>query len=390
MLAAGHALNAAGTRFEYGNHVVINTPLYEDLYVAGGTITINAPVFGDVIIAGGSVVINDSVANDLLIAGGNVTLNGHIGDDIRCVGGNIRVGKNVNGDVVIAGGKICIEHGANVGNLLVSGGNIQIDGIVNGEIKGRFGQLVLNGTALKNVDCSGGRITINGNVEGLSVLAAKEIIIGDRATFKNDVRYWCKRPDINFKHAMMNGKAVYDPGLRLRSRQWYFLGTATVIGMLWLLGMAFTMIFIIQYLFSTTMSKAADTAFSKTVKSFGWGVLFFAGVPVAALATFVTIVGVPVGIFLLFAYIFLFLLATTITSVVTANWINNKYKKNWRNSELMAAALIVYVLLKLATLIPVAGWVLAVLFVCTAFGAILQNIRWRKSMKSPLGDKTMN
>lgn len=43
--------SAFAFRIEYGKNVTINHPVYEDLYIAGGTIVINAPVYGDLIIA---------------------------------------------------------------------------------------------------------------------------------------------------------------------------------------------------------------------------------------------------------------------------------------------------------------------------------------------------
>ncbi len=364
-------------RIEYGNNIVISNPVYEDMYIAGGSITINAPIYGDLVIAGGTVIINDTVTNDILVAGGTVTLNGFVGDDVRCAGGNIRISKNVMGDVIVTGGAVIIDKGVTIGGLLTSGGDVTIDGNVHGEIKGVFGDMFINGHVTKNIDCRGGRITINGTIDGQSILAARTIIIGNYAAFNGDVRYWNKKESVDFKQSLKNSKAVFEPGLRISTGEWYYLGSATILALLWYLGMALLMIMIFQYLFSATVKKAADTVFNSTLKSLGFGFLFFIVVPVAAFIAFASLIGIPLGIILVVGYIFLILLATVITSVIAANWYNNRTGRNWNNWQLIFSAFGIFILLKIISLIPFAGWIIMALLVCISFGSILLNVQWK-------------
>jgi Polymer-forming cytoskeletal len=377
-------VTAFAFRIEYGNNVIISQPVYEDLYLAGGNITINAPIHGDLIIAGGTIIINDTITNDILLAGGNVTFNGFVGDDIRCAGGNIHISKNVVGDVVIAAGEVTIDETVMIGGLIASGGNITIDGNVMGEVKGAFGNLILNGSVEKDIDCRGGKITINGIVRGKSVLAARNIFIERNAVFNGDVRYWNKQGSLDFKQSLKTGKGTYDPSLRIRTGQWYYLGAATVIGLLWYLGMALLMILIVQYLFSATMKKAANTVFDDTLKSLGYGFLFFIAVPVAAVVAFVTVIGLPVGLLLVFSYVALILLATVITSVVTANWFNNRNNYKWNYWRIAFAAFGIFILLKMIFIMPFAGWLITIVVVCIAFGSILLNINWKRKQAATI------
>jgi len=363
---------------DYGDDIIISQPVYSNLYLAGGTVTINAPIHGDLIIAGGTVTINDTVTKDILLIGGKVVFNGFAGDDIRCAGGNIRISKNVTGDVVVTGGGVIIDPGITIGGLLAAGGRITVDGNVNGEMKGVFGDLILNGNVSRDIDCRGGRITVNGAVGGKSVLSAKNIIIGNNAVFNGDVRYWTKKGSVDFKQSLKNSKAVYDPELQIITGEWYYLGATTVFGLLWYLGMAFLMLLIIQYLFSATMKKAADAVFNNSLKSLGFGFLFFIAVPIAAIVAFITVVGVPVGLLLLFGYITLILLAMVITSVVVANWFNNRYDKNWKLWRMVLVAFGIFIVLKLIIATPFIGWLLMLIMVCMAFGGILLNVNWKR------------
>lgn len=374
-------MQAFAFRIEYGNNIIINQAVHEDLYIAGGTVTINAPIYGDLIIAGGTVIINDTVSNDILLAAGNVSFNGFVGDDIRCAGGNLHISKNVTGDVVIAGGTVLIDKQVTIGGLLSSGGDITIEGNVNGAIKAVFGTLVLNGNIAKDIDCRGGKITINGLINGAAVLAARDIVIGSNAAFNNNVRYWNKKGVLDFKQSLKNGKATFDPSLNILTGEWYYLGAATILGLLWYLSMVLVLIFIVQYLFSNTMKRAANTVFENALKSLGYGFIFLIGVPVLAVVAFATIIGVPVGLLLIIGYIILLLLATIITAVVAANWFNSRNNYKWKYWHIVFVAFGIFILLKIISSAPFVGWLAIILLVCISFGGILLNINWKSKRK---------
>jgi hypothetical protein len=158
-----------------------------------------------------------------------------------------------------------------------------------------------------------------------------------------------------------------------------YLGFASIFLLLFYLGAALLMIFIMQYLFSETFKKAASTVLNDTLKSLGIGFLFVIGIPVAIVVSFVTIVAIPVGLILLFTYLILFLLATSISSVVIANWLNNVYYKGkGRYIKLTFISFFVFVVLKFFSLTPFVGFPITVLVVCMAWGAILLNIKWKR------------
>jgi cell division protein FtsW (lipid II flippase) len=77
----------------------------------------------------------------------------------------------------------------------------------------------------------------------------------------------------------------------------------------------------------------------------------------------------------------LLLLSTVITSVVAAHWLNNRFNYQWKYWKFVFAALGIFIVLKLITLLPFLGWLIALLTVCMAFGAILQNINWKRKQQ---------
>ncbi|HEX5169696.1 MAG TPA: polymer-forming cytoskeletal protein [Cyclobacteriaceae bacterium] len=364
-----------------GDNIIVSERTDHDLYLAAGNVTVNAPVDGDLIVAGGTIVINDSIRQDILITGGDIVFNGFVGDDIRCAGGTIQISNSVLGDVVAAGGEVIIDDDAVIhGDLFITGGEITLDGKVNGMIRCGAGTFTLNGRAGSNLDCRGGKIVINGIVEGNSSLAAKTIQLGNEASFGKDVKYWNKAGSLDFGNKIRGGQAIYDPSLQSEGGKWHYLGFASFLMLLWYLSTALLMIILIQYLFSKTFRTAAHTIKNASMKSLGIGFLFLIGVPIAIIVSFVSIIGLPIGVLLLVGYTTVLLFGTVIVSLLIASWISNTYyESSWTFWKIVLVSFGVFIFLKLASLTPVVGPLIMLLLICMAFGGILQHVRWKKN-----------
>ncbi|MDH4297861.1 MAG: hypothetical protein OEV74_16395 [Cyclobacteriaceae bacterium] len=374
------SITAAFAQMQSGKSVIINDKVDHDLYVAGGRVTINAIVKGDLVVAGGTITITDTVTQDLLAAGSDIILDGYIGDDIRSAGGTIKLSNSVAGDVIVTGGKVEIDKGVIInGNLIVSGGEVTLDGEVKGNVKSASGEFALNGIARNDLDCRGGNISINGTVDGNTVLAASTIVIGSDAHFNKDVKYWNKAGSLDFKNALHNGKATFDPSLEIESGKWRYLGFASFLILLCYLGTALLMIGLIQYFFRDTFKKAADTVKNASLKSLGLGFLFLVGVPIAIVITMITLVGIPIGILALIGYVAVLLLGTVVVSLLATHWINNTfYQHALTTSRILIIAFGIFIFLKLASLTPFVGPAIMFILVCMAFGGILQHIKWKR------------
>lgn len=369
-------------RYEFGQNVTISQPINEDLYVGGGNVIINAPIRGDLIAAGGTVTVNDSVTNDILLAGGTVILNGYVGDDIRCAGGTIQVLKRVKGDLVIAGGTVTLERGSIVaGSLLATGGTTALRGQVDRNAEVTFGTLTFTGTVGGDIICRGDKATLNGQVGGTSRLAANTLSVGPLARFEGDVRYWNESGEVAFGQSINGHKTIFDNSLALESQRGRgpFATTASVLTTLWYLGMALLMIYLIQYIFSGTLYKAGITATVNTLPAVGAGFLFLIAVPAAAALAFATLIGVPVGLVLTFAYILVMLLAPVITALVAANALMYRAAQPaWSTTRMVFTAFGMFILLQVLLMVPFLGWLLLLISVSLAFGAVLLNIRWHR------------
>lgn len=140
--ALGGKLRAGGTVTIPASEVV-----HSDLYVAGGTIQVDGNVEGDLLVAGGTVNVNGSVTGSIMAAGGNLTVNGTTGGSIRAAGGTLTFGGTTARDVVAAGGQLNLSPTSRVtGDVVFTGGQLTLDGTVNGSVLGRASAYTKNGT----------------------------------------------------------------------------------------------------------------------------------------------------------------------------------------------------------------------------------------------------
>lgn len=390
LVCAFSTFSLFGSQIEAGDSKTITEPVFENLYVAAGSIVIAAPIHGDLVLAGGKVVIQDSVVGDVLVIGGDLNLQGTVEGDVRCVGGNITFNKSITGDALVTGGRIWVGPDATITNVIVLGGELHLNGNINGFLKCFGGSLEINGSVLQHADIRGNSITLNGTIYQRTTLTGQQVTIGERAAFYQDVRYWIPGGQLNFKQSLKNSRAIFDESLRMPSANWYLLGAASVLFLIWFVIMALLMIWLIQQLFGRAMHHAAITSAQQTLKSFGYGALFFIGMPLAAVLALVTVIGVPLGVVILFIFTTGAMLGTYLTAVVIANWWNIRRQKGWNTIRLVLAAWVVYLIMKLIGVLPILGWLFQAIVVATAMGALLLSIPWKWKDHSAESDEFVN
>jgi len=138
--------NVVALKMLSGDQVSVDSPIQDDIFAAGGTIDINAPVDG-VVIAGGIININAPVNGDVFVAGGQIFVNSEVKGKIVAAGGNIDIKGNAK-NIVIAGGNITIHSTAVISrDAIISGGNVNNAGTVNGNLTVRAQNFQNTGSA---------------------------------------------------------------------------------------------------------------------------------------------------------------------------------------------------------------------------------------------------
>lgn len=365
------AASASDSNVQFGRAVNVNQPLESDQYIAGGTVNINAPVHGELVVAGGKVFINDTITGNITVLAGEIWLARYAGANIRCAAGSLHVKGNVAGNIAVTGGNIQIYPGANIGGLIGAGGSAIIKGTVHGNIQGSFGELVVTGPVSGAMDCRGARIMIDAPVAGDASLAAAVIETGNRCFFARNLRYWNRQEKLQIDRSRIEGNMYLDYGLEIQQPRWYYLGAATLLGLCWYLGMILSCLLFLQWALGKIISPEAMKASTQPFTSMGYGFLFVIGTPVIAALLICTLIGIPLGILLLGAYVVVLLSATLIASVLLANLYavrNQKKRGYWRTCF---TAFGIFIICRLVMAVPFLGWIAILLLTLWALGVII-------------------
>ena len=382
LILGGSPVCAWSMIVESGQTVVIDSATSEDIYLVAGTVIINAPVHGDLVVAGGKIYINDSV-NNILLIGGTVEINGYVAGKIRCLGGTLHIARLVQGDLVAAGGDITLQKNAVIaGDVLAAGGNLYIYGNIEGNVRAAAGKFQLYGDIGRDLTVRSGDLELYGRVLGKAALAASDkLSIGQGASFQGTVRYWSPNT-VSFGHASVPGTPLYDESLAFGQTHWYFLGAAGWLAILWYLASALLVIALLQYFFPSLFHRAGQRAYDKMLSSLGVGALYVVSTPLAIALLFLTLVAIPVAVALLMGYVLSLVICGSVASLVASHWFVHVLGIEGNNRKHILGALGLFILFRLIASVPFFGWILAIVMVCIAFGALLSVIRW-KGVKAP-------
>ena len=383
ILCAAMLSPLGAAEFLVGESAIPSSPIDDDAYIAGGKVLVNEPVRGDAAVTGGSLIVNAEIGEDLLIAGGSLVINGPVGDDLRAAGGDITISGDVADDLIAAGGNITVARNVRIGgDLLAAGGKVTLDGTVEGNLKAAGGKIVFRGEVLGDADLrSTEEMVLDGTVEGRTVFAAGDVELGPAASFEGPVEYWLRKGEMDFGSSAAAG-VLFKESLRLPS----FEDMPRIPGKvpragLFVSWVAFSLlsgsllILILILLSLRYFTVAGERLAEGFWKSAGLGFLYFLVTPCLSFLLMVSLLGLPLGIFLLVVYIFSFVFASPLSALVLARWIERRREAEWGKGVLFGVAFGVLVCLKVLSLIPVAGWLVLALFICAAFGSLL-SAKW--------------
>lgn len=323
-------------------------------FSAAERVVIEGTINGDAYVAGGSVEVDGTINGDLLVAGGQVTINGKVSDDIRVCGGSVHLGGKVGKSVTAAGGTVVLGKSGEIGgNLLAAGGNVELRGAVAGNVKIAAGDAGVTGTINKNADFG---------VGSLSILPGAKI--------GGNLRVYVAKPNrVEIADGTVSGKV--DIKLHEVKKRREILGFPIWrfwLRILWSFGLLATG-FVLLLLFPKQFSGIGTNITKSPGESILWGLGGLILIPVAMGILFVTVIGVPLGLFLLVSYLWLMYLSQLSFGVALGQRLfRQEGKGHWRKFWTFAVGLLV---VQILTFISIVGPIVVIAGLIFGFGAIL-------------------
>lgn len=364
-----------------GDTINIKDKVEGDAYLAGQTVQIQNPINGDAIIAGGVVDIDSNISQDATIVGDKISINQEINDDIRVAGSTVIIKADVKGDVIAFAETLIIDKDATIsGNVLAFVSKFQLDGQVNQNINIASVDSTITGKVLGDTKIRTANFNLEGTLAGKTeFVAEREVIISDSAKFEDTVNYGYTK-ELDLKKNLKDGVvAKLDSELLKAQKESKEIMPNMFSGMLvFRILSAALVILLVAWLAGKFTSRATkNLEKSKDIsKAFFYGILlFFLPISIIILL-FVSLIGIPVALFLTFAYLSLIFFSQSITSLVIAQWLNHKYDLKQGKVQVFLVALGVYIVMYLLKFIPIIGVVIGLILTYIAFGALI--IEYRK------------
>lgn len=354
LLALSSATIASAATFRSGENYTLerDATLEDNLYVAGSAVFIDGTVAGDLLAAGGEVTVNGPVGEDAMLAGGRVSVGTDVGGDVRAVGGEVTLTGSVGGDAALAGGTLRIEASTEVaGDLVVVADVLVVDGVVKGDLMGHVRVL-----------------TLNGRVEGDTSLSVREsVALTDTAYIGGNFAYHAPREATRSEQAIVGGTTDYQP-LSQQSGGASSMVSSFVMTLLMVLVPALVLFYLIP--------RHLHVFTERVVRGNGyvllWGVLSLVVIPIAAVVSIITVVGVLPGVVALLFYVALLALARVLSSVVAGAilvvWLMRKDVSHTR----MYHVVLGFVALEFISLVPVLGFLAVAVVYLAVFGTLVR------------------
>lgn len=330
------SLSASALYVQTGNDIVIEqgTIINDNLFVAGDNITIAGWIKGDLIAFGGEIVVTGRVEGDIIAVGGDLSIAGSARNAF-VAGGDVDVVGSIRNDLLAGCGRLYIDKNARIGKDAFLGcGDAKIAGVVSRDLKVGTGNL---------------KIMPGARVFGKLDYSADKFDISDKARISGKVTAFA-RPDYGTQASRFFGKMAL---------------THMVVSFLAIFAIG---ILIVVFL-PNQVKMVTSEMLSRFWQSLGWGFISLIVVPIAAILLCITLIGMPLGLLLFFAYALGLYVHGVFTSVVIGKAIFDRIGKT--EIHLIWALLVGLVILKLISLIPLVGWLAKFILFLWAFGALV-------------------
>lgn len=269
----------AGPIIRSGEVVSVDTSqsLKGDFYALGSTVTLSGPSEYDAYLVGNTITVNAPVAEDLVIIGGSAQVHSTTSDDVRVLGGDVTLGGTVEGDVLVIGGTLTILSTAHIeGDVLFFGNSLILEGDVDGSVHGHAQTVRINSTV-------GGDVTMT---------VSKALTLNDHAHVMGDISYTSMHELLRAQGATIDGE-VHRFDIISSDTKGTFKSFLFLILAMTFLAASFLV------LGSQKIERVMDDVFSRPGQNGLMGLLMFLVIPIIGLLLCVSVVGIPLGVFVI-------------------------------------------------------------------------------------------
>ena len=343
----------------------VERDLGSDHFVAGGTVSIDKSVAGDLVAAGGNVDVSAAVGGDAVVAGGNVRLGAAIKQDVYAAGGRISVNGPVQRNVRVVGGTVEIGPEAKIGgNVTIGGGEVRVTGAIDGYLQ-----------------VGGGRVLIDGPVGGNVEVGSGDIELGPNARIGGKLRY-ASRDELKLDTAALvrGGIERFSPPDDWLARSGVHERGGRGAGWVWSIGLM-VIAAILVAAFPGVYTRVRTSVRERWAFSLLVGFIALVCIPVAALISMFTVIGVPLALAAIALYLVLLLVGYVTAGISFGTMALARFQpeRASRTAWRVAAAALGMLAISLLGRVPWVGSVVVLAAMLLGMGALLLQLSAARS-----------
>lgn len=340
-----------------------------------------ATISGSLFVAGESVEVAGTVNGDLFCAGQHVTITGTVTGDVICAGQSVLINGSVEQDVRVAGQTVSFE-GPVLKNVTVFGQHVDVRPRSNifGEVFSFAQNLTVGGHVYKDLSGGAQLAAIDGRIDGDVKLKTESLQVGPQASVAGNLSYESTETATIPQTASLAGTLTRTEPTNKNAREWHTVSNVQRKSGGSLAGVIIKIIF---YSLLGLALVAVAPAFSERtlanadrerLRSFGFGIASFIVIPLLLVLSVITIIGIPVTILGVFAWMFFLMVSRLLVSVWVGRWVLMHWFTDKRDSSLWQIVLGTVVTVALFKL-PFVG-IIGGLMTVWMFGAQLLLLPW--------------
>jgi len=332
-----------------------------DYFGAGASPGPSGPVEGDAFLAGGEITLNHRVAGDAALSGGSIHVGQQIGADLYAAGGDILVNAGVGHNARLAGGRVHVTRHADVaGRMTIAASRIRVEGSVGGALA-----------------VYGDSVVIDGVISDEVAVVARKLEVGPNARIEGRLTYRTRQaPQISPQAVISGGmqqSSLSFPEARLEpvARAAFWVGLAMFTSGLFLVGL------LILLLAPHASAVLVSELRSRPVASFLLGFALVVCIPVAAVLAMLSLIGIPLGLALLFIWPLTILLGYLAGVIFCADALAarlSRARPPGRTMRMLGLAIVLIAVILLSRLFVI-GPLLILLLLFSGTGALVLAIR---------------
>jgi cytoskeletal protein CcmA (bactofilin family) len=378
------ALSAAAGAADFGGLLVggdttVTTPIQGNSVIVAGHIEVLAEISGNLVATGGDVDIRKSIGKDLVAAGGSVTLAAPVLGNARAYASSVELTSEakVSGNADFAGDHVRVG-GPIEGSLKAAGDDIEIDTTVNGDVDVMGDHISLGPNARIN-----GRIRYTSSGE-LQRDPAAQVSGAVERTLRASVgphswRRWSG--DSNFDDERFDD--VLFPGWQKEIRDWR--DTYRHRGLTWLGGTSIVIALLMGALLPGLTRGLGATVSTRWGWSVFLGLVVLVCAPVLAVVLVITVIGIPIAILVVAAYLLLLYFGYVAGGVALGDIALHQLAPTRYNdaASRILAAVVAMAIVIAAARAPLVGGFVSFVAMLTGCGALLLQMRRGSATAQP-------